>query len=174
MLNVKPVPLKTLTKDPKTGLIIESISGEHIVTFRTKTFLQLADKLMELLGVIAGGTVLHQMGIDIGRSAYDYLKKEVKSDCDLVDVIDVVMAERGWGRCRALERVAMRGVTYRVKIEGNPISGKHGKNEPMCHFMEGMCAGFLEAYLHKKAKSTEQVSCAATGAPCCVFEITFE
>jgi hypothetical protein len=68
--DAKPVPLKTLDRDKETGLIVESISGEKIATFRTKTFLQLMDRLMELLGGTVGATVLHQMGINIGRSMF--------------------------------------------------------------------------------------------------------
>jgi predicted hydrocarbon binding protein len=170
----KPVLLKTLDKDPETGLIVESISGEKIVTFRTKTFLQLMDRLMGLLGGTIGATVINQMGIDVGRSTFGYMKDEVKSDNDLVSVMDIVLAERGWGRCRAIKKVEMRGLTYSIRTEGNPISGTHGKNEPMCHFIRGIYTGFLEAYLDKKAKHSEQVACAALGAPCCTFEIAFE
>ena len=170
--DAKPVPLKTLDKDAETGLIVESISGEKIVTFRTNTFLQLMDRLVELLGETLGGNLLHQMGIDIGRSMFGYLKDEVKSDSNLVSAMDTVMAERGWGRCRGIKKVEMRGLTYSVRTEGNPISGKHGANEPMCHFIRGNYAGFLEAYLHKKEKHSEQITCAALGAPCCTFEIT--
>lgn len=175
MPNVKLVPLKTLDKDAETGLIIESISGEKMVAFRTSTFLQLMDTLVQILGEgRLGHTILSQMGLDIGHSMFTHLEDEVKSDSDLVTMLDVVMAERGWGRCRALERVELRGVTYRVRVEGNPISGKHGKNEPMCHFIRGMCAGFLEAYLKKKARNIDQVACAALGASYCMFEVTFE
>lgn len=174
MLDAKPVLLKTLDKDAKTGLIVESISGKKIVTFRTETFLQLMDRLVELLGTTVGATVLHQMGIDVGRSMFSYMKDAVKSDSDLVSVMDVVMGERGWGRCMAIEKDAMRSLTYRVRIEGNPVSGKHGAYEPMCHFLRGHYTGFLEAYLNRKARASEQVACLALGGPHCIFEITFE
>jgi predicted hydrocarbon binding protein len=129
---------------------------------------------MELLGGTVGATVLHQMGIDIGRSMFGYLKDEVKSESDLTSAMDTLMAERGWGRCRAIKRLEMRGLTYSIRTEGNPISGTHGKNEPMCHFIRGNYTGFLEAYLHKKAKTSEQVACTALGAPDCTFEIAFD
>jgi predicted hydrocarbon binding protein len=173
--DAKPVWLRTLDKDAETGLIIESISGEKIVTFRTKTFLQLMDRFVELLGEGLSATLLHQMGIDVGRSMFGYLKDEVKSESDLVSAMDITMAERGWGRCREIKKLEMRGgLTYSVRTEGNPISGKHGANEPMCHFIRGNYAGFLEAYLHKKAKHSEQVTCRALGAPSCTFEITLD
>ncbi len=50
--------------------------------FKTKAFLQLMDRLMELLGGTVGATVLHQMGIEIGRSMFGYLKDEMKSESD--------------------------------------------------------------------------------------------
>jgi len=114
------------------------------------------------------------MGIDVGRSMFGYVRGEVKSDIDLVSAMDTVMAERGWGRFRGIKKVEMRGLTYSVRTEGNPISRKHGPNEPMCHFIRGNYTGFLESYLGKKAKHSEQVTCIALGAPCFTFEITLE
>ena len=110
MPDAKPVLLKTLDKDAETGLIAESISGEKVVISRRKTFLQLMDRLMELLGGTVGATVLHQMGIDIGRSMFGYLKDEMKSESELTSAMDTVMAERGWGRCRAIKKLEMRGL----------------------------------------------------------------
>lgn len=59
MPDAKPVLLKTLDKDAETGLIVESISGEKMVAFRTTTALQLMDRLVELLGDMLGATLLH-------------------------------------------------------------------------------------------------------------------
>jgi hypothetical protein len=61
-----------------------------------------------------------------------------------------------------------------IKTEGNPISGKHGPNEPMCHMIRGFYAGFLEGYVRKRVKHSEQLTCRALGAPYCTFEITLE
>jgi predicted hydrocarbon binding protein len=166
--------LSTLDKHAETGLIVEIPSGERMVAFRTTTFLELMDRLIGILRYTVGVTVLNQMGIGIGQSMFNHSKDEVKSDNDLVSLMDIVLAERGWGRCRELKKVEMRGLTYSVRTEGNPISGKHGRNEPMCHFVRGFYTGFLEAYLHKKAKTSEEIASAALGAPCCIFEITFE
>jgi predicted hydrocarbon binding protein len=166
--------LSTLDKHAETGLIIEWPSGEKMVAFRTTTALQLMDKLMGLLGGTVGATVINQMGLDIGRSMFTHLKDEVKCENDLVSLMDIVMAERGWGRCKEAKKVELKGLTYHVRTEGNPISGTHGKNEPMCHFIRGMYAGFLESYLNKKATKSEQVACVAIGAPYCTFEITLE
>jgi predicted hydrocarbon binding protein len=173
LVSINLVPLKTLDKDEKTGLIVESGSGEKIVTFRTATFLHLMDRFVELLGDNLSATFLHQMGIDVGRSMLTYTKGEVKSDNDLCTVMDVIMAERGWGRCLALEKAKMRGLTYTVKVGDNPISHKHGGNQPICNFLRGNYTGFLEAYLNKKAQSSVQVACAGLTAPNCVFEIAF-
>jgi len=172
--DAKPVLLKTLDKDAETGLIVESITGEKMVAFRTTTALHLMDRLMELLGGGLGANLIYQMGRDMGRSMFDHLEDEVKSHNDLVNMMDTVMAERGWGRCRELKQVEMKGSTYHVKTEGNPISGKNGPNEPMCHSIRGFCAGFLEGYLDKKVKHSEQLTCKALGAPACTFEIILE
>jgi predicted hydrocarbon binding protein len=170
----KPVPLKTLDKDAETGLIVESISGEKMVAFRTTTILEMMDRLMDLLGGTLGATVINKMGVDVGHSMFNHLKDEVKSDNDLTSAMDIVMSERGWGRCGEIKKMEMRGLTYNIRTEGNPISGTHGKNEPMCHFIRGNYTGFLEAYLHKKAKHSEQVACSALGGSDCAFEITLE
>jgi len=172
--DAKPVLLKTLDKDVETGLIVESFSGEKMVVFRTTTALHLMDRLMGLLGEGLGTNLIYQMGRDMGRSMFDHLENEVKSHNDLINMMDTVLAERGWGRCRELKQVEVRGSTYRVKTEGNPISGKHGPNEPMCHSIRGFYAGFLEGYLDKKANHSEQLTCRALGAPYCTFEITLE
>jgi predicted hydrocarbon binding protein len=166
--------LSTLDKHAETGLIVESPSGEKMVAFRTTTALQLMSRLIGMLGYTTGATVLNQMGIDVGRSMFNHLKDEVKSDNDLVGLMDIVLAERGWGRCREMKKVEMRGLTYSARTEGNPISGEHGRYEPMCHFIRGIYTGFLEAYLNKKAKSSEEIACVALGAPCCTFEIILE
>jgi predicted hydrocarbon binding protein len=165
--------LSTLDKHTETGLIVENPSLEKMVAFRTTTALHLMDKLVELLGEGLGANLLHQMGRDVGQSMFSHLKDEVKSDNDLVSLLDIVMAERGWERCKEAKRIEMRGLTYSIRTEGNPTSGKHATNEPMCHF-KGICIGFLEAYLNKKAKSSQQITCAALGAPCCTFEISLE
>lgn len=174
MLDAKPVWLRTLDKDAETGLIVESISGEKIVAFQTTAFLRLTDRLVELIGEGGGANLLYHLGMDMGRSMFGYVKDEVKSDSDLVTVMDVAMSERGWGRCTEIKKVEMRGVTYRIRTEGNPISGKHGPNEPMCHFIRGNYVGFLASYLNKKTQHSEQITCAALGAPHCTFEITLE
>jgi predicted hydrocarbon binding protein len=168
----KTVLLKTLDKDAETGLIVESVSGEKMVAFRTTTVLHLMDRLLGLLGEGLGANIIYQMGRDQGQSMLSHLEDEVKSDNDLVNLMDAVLAERGWGRCRELKQVEMKGSTYLAKTEGNPISGKHGPNEPMCHYVRGFYAGFLEAYLHRKVKHSEQVTCRVLGAPACTFEIT--
>jgi predicted hydrocarbon binding protein len=171
----KPVLLKTLDKDAETGLIVESISREKMVAFRSSTFLELMDMLVHLLGEgRLSETLIGQMGSSTGRSMFAHLESEVKSTTDLAHMMDIVMAERGWGRCRELKKVEFRGLTYRTRVEGNPISGKDGANEPMCNFVRGFTSGFLEAFLLKKAKHSEHVACRATGAPYCIFEVTFD
>ena len=174
MPDAKPVLSKTLDKDAETGLIVESFSGEKMVAFRTATALQLMDTLVKLLGEELGANLIYQMGKNMGRSMFDHLEDEVKSRNDLVNMMDTVLAERGWGRCRELKPVETRESTYHVKTEGNPISGRHGSNEPMCHSIRGFYAGFLEGYLHKKVRHSEELACKALGAPSCTFEITLE
>jgi predicted hydrocarbon binding protein len=162
--------LKTLDKDAETGLIVESISGEKMVAFRTTTALHLMDTLIGLLGEGLGANIIYRMGRDMGRSMFDHLEDKVKSQNDLVNMMDTVMAERGWGRCREMTQVQMRGSMYRVKTEGNPTSGKHGPNEPMCHCIRGFYVGFLEGYLNKKVTHSEQLTCKALGASSCTLK----
>jgi predicted hydrocarbon binding protein len=173
LLEPKPVLLKTLDKNPETGLIVESISLEKMVAFRTSTALEMMNRLMEMLGGQVGATVLNQMGIEVGHSMLNHLKDKVKSENDLTSLMDTVLAERGWGRCRTITKVEMSDLTYKIETASNPIGGKYGADEPMCHFIRGIYTGFLQAYSGKKAKHSEQVTCAAIGAPHCTFEITF-
>ena len=168
----KPVLLKTLDKNAETGLIVESISGEEMIAFRTTSALHLMDRLVDLLGEGLGANLIYQMGKDMGQSMFDHLEDEVKSQHDLVNMMDTVLAERGWGRCRELERV--KGVTYHVRTEGNPVSGRHATNEPMCHYIRGFYSGFLEGYRKKKVIHSKQLACKVLGAPYCTFEVTLE
>ena len=174
MADSRPVLFKTLDKDAETGLIIDESTGKRILTFRTETFLKLMDRFVEMLGEGLSATLLHQMGIDLGRTAFSYVKDEVKSDSDLTDAMDTLQAEGGWGRCKEIRKIETSGITYVVRTESNPISGRHATNEPICHLMRGMYTGFLEAYLNRKAKQSEQISCRVLGAPYCTFEIIFE
>ncbi len=174
MPDAKAVLLKTLDKDAETGLIVESVSGEKMVAFRTTTALHMMDRLIEILGEGLGANLVYQMGKDMGRSMFNHLEDEVRSHNDLVNMMDTVLAERGWGRCRELKQVETRGSTYHVETQGNPISGKHGTDEPMCHTLRGFYAGFLEGYVNKKVKNSKQLTCRALGASSCTFEIVLE
>lgn len=156
------------------GIIVEDRGGERIVCFRSKTFLHLMGRLMELMGDVLGATVLHQMGVDIGRSGFAFMKDEIKTDTDLTKLPDSVWSRRGWGRIMDIEVIEADARTYRVTVKENPISGRFNENEPACHVVRGVFTGFFEAYSGKRAKLSRQVACAAKGQPNCVFEVVFD
>jgi len=132
------------------------------------------DRLMELLGLTVGRTLLHQMGIDIGRSGFAFAREELKTDDDLLTVANSVWSRRGWGRITKIEVTGSDFRIYQIGVKDNPISRRFPGDEPMCHVLRGVCTGFLEAYVGKKSRFSKQTTCTALGEPDCTFEVTFD
>jgi predicted hydrocarbon binding protein len=128
---------------------------------------------------MAGSTVtkilFYQMGEAIGQTAMHYWKHEIQSPSDLTRISDKVLKLRGWGRCLNVEISGFHGKTiYVFSLKGTPSSHERTANEPTCHIMRGIVAGWLEAYLDRKAQSTTETACASMGNKHCVFKVEFE
>jgi predicted hydrocarbon binding protein len=165
--------LGKLVRDNDKGWIMAY--GKRIITFRIHTFQAMMDKLTSIAGATVSKTLFYQMGEEIGQKAMEYSKPEIQSPSDLVRVADEALTLHGWGRCLSLE-VNDRGdkTVYVCLLNGNPSSHERTADEPTCHMMRGVVAGWLEAYLGKKAESSTETVCASMGNEDCAFEIVFE
>lgn len=161
-----------ISRDREKGWVLED--DRRIVTFRIKTFQSFVDRLISLVGDHVAETILYQMGDEIGRVAFDYSRKNIKSEDDLRKVLDNVLSNRGWGRCGAIEKYTRDNkIVYIVRVTGTPSSHERASNEPTCHIERGIASGYLEAYLGKKAWSHSELECVSAGGRLCVFEIIF-
>ena len=126
---------------------------------------------------MAGETVtkimLHQIGEEIGRTAFNYSSDQILSD-NLVDALDHALSIRGWGRVLDLDETDHGShVTYECTIEGCPLCFKRVSTNPTCEIMRGIVTGWLESLVEKKAESSIENSCVTTGSQLCVFRLTF-
>ncbi|MBN2497096.1 MAG: hypothetical protein JXR96_21060 [Deltaproteobacteria bacterium] len=79
--------------------------------------------------------------------------------------------EMGWGqwRCEALSGDE-RGLMVRVRR--SPLASAYGSSDaPVCHILAGAVGALCEAVFHVPAACNEE-SCAAQGAPDCLFVAT--
>jgi predicted hydrocarbon binding protein len=175
------LPYTELTSEELGNLVRDNDKGwimardKRIITFRIQTFQAMMDKLTSIAGSTVSKTLFYQMGEEIGQKAVQYSKPEIHSPSDLARIADEVLSLHGWGRCLSLEMTS-RGdkMVYVCLLKGTPASHERTANEPTCHIMRGIVAGWLETYLDKKAESSTETVCASMGNEHCAFEVEFE
>ena len=161
-----------LSRDVGKGWILEG--PDRIISFKVKTFQRFIDSLVGMAGAHVADVLLYHMGSELGHTAHDYTKEETRSEDDLPKVIDRVLTERGWGRCLEMTVKRQNGrVAYVFTVSGGPLVRERRAAEPTCTLVRGSLAGWLEAYLGKKAQSSTETECASTGDKFCIFEVTF-
>jgi predicted hydrocarbon binding protein len=159
--------------DPDNGWIMAR--DERVIVFRVKTFQAMMDRLTSVAGSTVTKTLFYMMGEEIGQTAMRYSKNEIHGKGDLTRIADRLLAIHGWGRCLSFETTDRDGQTvYVCVVKGTPLSHQRVTNEPTCHVMRGVVAGWLEVFLDKKAQSSTETQCASMGSQQCVFEVTFE
>lgn len=165
-------PLERLERDENKGWILED--GKRILSFRVTTFQAFIDKLMNIAGSQVAQTLLFQTGKEIGQTGLRYSKDKIKSEQDLGKVFDEVLTLRGWGKCLEIQKKSQDSKTlYVFTLSNCPLCHEHKTGLTICHLMGGISAGWLEAYLGKKALTSVERECASTNGQFCVFEITF-
>ena len=126
-----------------------------------------------MAGGVVTKTIFYLVGNAIGRRSLEYSKDIITTD-NLADVIDNVLSLRGWGRLASLnKRESPNAVIYEFTLLGCIVCEKSTAKEPICDIMRGIFAGWLDAFLQKKARSCVETGCKATGGSSCVFEVTF-
>jgi predicted hydrocarbon binding protein len=127
-----------------------------------------------MAGNVVTKTIFYIVGEAIGRRAYEYSKDDAITSENLADVIDGVLTLRGWGRLLSLNRTETSDeVTYQCTFKDCIVCHKRTAQEPICDVMRGIFAGWLESFLGRKAKSSIETGCRATGNESCMFKTTF-
>ncbi len=175
--NCPPVQLQTakgqtVRMDQEKGWILD---GEtRLGLFDVRTLHAFTDRLILTAGHIVAKTLLYQLGRAIGEQNYNQSKALIHSEKDWQKVYDSALQFLGWGRC---SDIALRNETektvYVFTLRNTLESHERRAAEPICHLQRGAVAGWLEAYLGKKALNCAETQCACQGAQQCVFEVTF-
>ena len=132
------------------------------------------DHLHSIAGSKVANTVLNQIGEEIGRATFTYSKNDIPSQ-DHWKILDEVLSVRGWGRCVSVNRINHEPyVTYAYTIRDCPICYGQKATEPMCDIVRGIVTGWHESILGRKAESSYETRCAATGATFCIFHVSFK
>lgn len=156
----EPEPIGRNQHQEQAGWILED--GERILSFPVTTFQSILDRITEMAGVKVTKIILHQIGQEIGRTAFNYSRHQIRSG-NLVTALDHVLSNRGWGRVLGLDKTDHGPmVTYVCTIKGCPT----------CDIMRGIVSGWLESFVKKKAESIETHG-VATGSQPCIFRVTF-
>ena len=163
---------RELRRRQEDGWILEG--EERILSFRVNTFQGVLDHLYSMAEPKVGKTVLYQIGQDMGRAAFAYSKKDMPSE-DHWKILDEVLSVRGWGRCVSVNRINDAPyVTYAYTISDCPICFNRKATEPMCDIVRGIVTGWQESIIGRKAESSDETRCAATGAKFCIFHVSFK
>ena len=136
-------PLTELTRDEEKGWILEG--DKRIISFRVKTFQVLVSRLISLAGFKVSGTLLFQIGKEIGETAFEYSKDSAMAD-NLVKVFDSILVHRGWGRCLGIEKKGNGKPAYVFTMAECPLCYELKGVEPTCHMMRGIVTGWIEAF----------------------------
>lgn len=171
MVELEPKPLEHLLRDEEKGWILEN--GHRVISFRLETIHSIVDKLVSMVGPKVATTLLHEIGVAIGRAGMNYSKDGIHSEEELGPMLDRVLRLQGWGRSLGItKRPLSGGRVYVAKLTGTLLSRERRTKEPSCHIVRGVIAGWLEAYFGGKAVESIEAECAAIGDPACVFEVT--
>jgi len=161
-----------LRRRQEDGWILDG--EERIISFRISTFQAMLDHLRSIAGSKVANTVLNQIGEEIGRATFAYSKNDMPSE-DHWKILDEVLNVRGWGRCVSVNRINHEPyVTYSYTIRDCPICYGQKAAEPMCDIVRGIVTGWQESVLGRKAESSYETRCAATGATFCIFHVSFK
>jgi predicted hydrocarbon binding protein len=167
-----PEPVEKLGRQEQEGWRHED--GERILSFRVTTFQSIIDRVTATTGEKVATIILHQIGKEVGRTAYSHCTDKMLSD-NLVETLDRVLSSQGWGRVLNLDKTDHESsVTYVCSIKGCPLCYKRVSTSPTCDITRGIISGWLESFVQKNTESSTETACVATGSELCVFQVTFE
>jgi predicted hydrocarbon binding protein len=123
---------------------------------------------------VGAKAVLNQIGQEMGRETFADSKNQIISK-DHWKILDEVLSVRGWGRCVSVNRIDHESyVTYAYTIRDCPICYNRKAAEPVCDIVRGIVTGWQESVIGRKAVSSDETRCVATGAKFCIFHVSFK
>jgi predicted hydrocarbon binding protein len=132
----------------------------------------LLDRVTAMAGEGVTKTILHQVGKEIGRTAFHHSGHQI-SEGNLAASLDRALRSRGLGRVQSLERVDhVSSVTFTCTVTECSLCGNSASKESTCDIMRGILSRWLESLLHRKAERIEE-TCVDAGSHRCVFKLTF-
>ena len=160
-------------KDPE--LVSKSISQATVNPASTHG--ELAKLILDRVTVMAGEKVtrkiLHQIGQEIGRDAFQGSGDRILPH-NLLEALDHAVNIRGWGRVTGLHTTDHgSSVTYTCTIEGCPVCQKRISTTSTCDISRGIVSRWLESFVQKSVENVE-TSCTSAGSHLCVHRVTFK
>ena len=162
---------ETRAPDATSGnTILGKIGMDQTSSTHSELMRLLLDRVTALAGEDFTKTILHQIGREIGRTAYHHSNQTRAGN--LAAGLDLALKTRGLGRVVNLEENDHQSnVTYVCTIEECNLC-RNGVATSSCSVLRGMVTRWLESHLGKKAESTER-DCVDAGSHLCVFLVTF-
>ena len=172
----EPATDREVPREPETistDAMLSAAESNSVASTHAELMKLLLDRITATAGEKFTKTILHQIGGEIGRTAFHHsLRKENPAD-NLTEALDQALRVRGLGRVKIIEMLDHGpSVTYRCAIEECSVCHRQGAASSTCDVMRGVVSRWLESLLHKKVERTEAV-CNAVGSHLCVIYVTF-
>jgi predicted hydrocarbon binding protein len=133
----------------------------------------LLDRITATAGEKFTKTILHQIGGEIGRTAFHHSSRNVTQLDNLSKALDDALRIRGLGRVVELEKLDHGpSLTFRCVIEECSLCHRGVAANSTCDVLRGVVSRWLESFLQKKAEGTE-AACISVGSHLCVIHVTF-
>ncbi|HEY57101.1 MAG TPA: hypothetical protein G4O04_00865 [Anaerolineae bacterium] len=146
----------------------QAVLDESVLVDR-QGIVTLYEAVHKMMGIGLGG-LLYRAGKIAGRQSAALLQERLQlAHEDLIEGLVVAFNTARWGHAQ-LERTEP---TWRLTVQGSVLASQMRSKKPVCHPIAGYWAGFLE-FATQRAVDVQEVQCAATGAPACVFEVRFK
>ncbi len=170
-------PVVTRTAAPKqpdpfsAEPVIQQVEANSSTSMHSELVNSILDHVTAMTGERVAKMILHQVGQEIGGTAYNYTGDQTLFHGP-IEALDHVLRTRGFGRAVSLDRINHGpNVTYVCGITGRPSCHKGVSPSPTCHINRGVVSRWLESFVQKKAESIE-TACASASHPC-VIRVTF-
>jgi len=152
------------------------ILGQEEANSTSSTHRELVKSILDRVTATAGEKatkmMLHQIGQEIGRTAFNHSTHQILPH-NLREALDHALSIRGWGRVLDLDRTEDGpSVTYACTIKECSLCDKRLSTSATCDVMRGIVSRWLESFVKKKTESIE-TTCNAAGSQPCVFRVTF-
>lgn len=131
------------------------------------------DRVTAVAGEKVTKSILHQVGLEIGRTEFKHLGDQILAD-NPIETLNRVLSVRGLGRVLDLRKTDHESrVIYECSIKGCPLCYRQAsKTSPTCGIMRGIISHWLESHVQKNTEGAETV-CHPTGSQICVLRVTF-